>query len=100
LQKWRGVVDGFRPSDFPIMVGADPQPGGIRFPFAGRIKEVRCSTGVLYTDNFKPSRRLASDRNTLLLLHFDEGEGGVAYDCSGNNRHGMIRNAEWVAGNK
>jgi serine/threonine protein kinase len=92
---------GFRPSRFPIMIGADPNDRGVpQWFFPGRIKEVRYSKGALYLKTFTPPQRLVSSKNTLLLLHFDEGEGDIAYDSSGNRHHGLIRNATWVKTSK
>lgn len=40
----------------------------------------------------------ASDGHTLLLYHFDEGEGAVAKDSSGHGCDGEVRGAQWVDG--
>ena len=34
----------------------------------------------------------------VLEMKFDEGEGNIAYDSSGNNNHGTIYGARWVKG--
>ncbi len=65
-------------------------------PLDGLIDEVRISTGVRYTENFKPDSRFAADANTLAVYHFDEGTGEVLKDSSGNNHHGEIIGAKWV----
>ncbi len=38
------------------------------------------------------------DKNTMLLLSFDEGVGDTAQDLSGNENHGELNGAEWVEG--
>lgn len=38
------------------------------------------------------------DEHTMLLLSFDEGDGGTAEDLSGNGNHGELKGAEWVEG--
>lgn len=66
--------------------------------------EVRLSTTIRYTSNFTPSTSpFVSDEYTKLLLHFDEAgddarNSGIAFDASGNNNHGTITGAKYVAG--
>ncbi len=36
-----------------------------------------------------------SDRHTIALWHFNEGEGDSLYDSSGNRHHGQIKGALW-----
>ena len=67
------------------------------YPFSGDVDEVRVSSIERYRANFWPQPRLESDKNTLALYHFDEGDGDVIRDSSGNNRHGKITGAQWVA---
>ncbi|MBM3498877.1 MAG: LamG domain-containing protein, partial [Armatimonadetes bacterium] len=38
------------------------------------------------------------DEHTLLLYHFDEGEGDVARDMSGRGYDGRLRGPEWTTG--
>ncbi|MFC1714721.1 LamG domain-containing protein [Candidatus Poribacteria bacterium] len=38
------------------------------------------------------------DKNTMVLLSFDEGVGDTAQDLSGNENHGELNGAEWVEG--
>ncbi len=40
--------------------------------------------------------RFEADEHTLALYHFDEGEGDVLNDTSGNDHHGKIVGAKWV----
>jgi len=90
----------FGPSGFPLTIGASPSPneGGIDFPFAGLIDEVRVSKTVRYTEDFKPPASFNSDVDTLAVYHFDEGKGETLHDSSGNRHHGEIRGAKWVDG--
>jgi len=36
--------------------------------------------------------------DAVTYLSFDEGEGDIAYDLSGNENHGVIHNASWTEG--
>ena len=64
--------------------------------FTGTIDEVRISTSARYTEDFTPVDRFEADADTLALYHFDEGEGDVLTDSSGNGHHGKIVGAQWV----
>ena len=64
--------------------------------FRGTLDEVRISRGARYLINYTPTSRLEPDANTLALYHFDEGQGDVLNDSSGNNHHGKIVGAKWV----
>ncbi|MCA8989875.1 MAG: SUMF1/EgtB/PvdO family nonheme iron enzyme, partial [Planctomycetaceae bacterium] len=64
--------------------------------FRGRLDEVRISQVARYQQNFQPERRFEPDEQTLALYHFDEGEGDVLNDSSGNGHHGQIVGASWV----
>jgi serine/threonine protein kinase len=66
------------------------------FGFKGIIDEVRLSKVARYTDHYQPVPRLSTDEHTLALYHFDEGDGAVLHDSSGNNQHGTIHGAVWV----
>ena len=65
-------------------------------PFDGLIDEVRISKGVRYNENFTPAPRFEADADTLAVYHFDEGQGDILKDSSGNNHHGKIVGAKWV----
>lgn len=98
LQPTRGIVQGkHKPSGFPFVVGANP---GKHWQFSkffgGLIDEIRVSKTVKYIKNFVPKRRLTHEGDTLLLLHFDEGEGLVAFDSSASKHHGTITGGRWV----
>lgn len=69
-------------------------PGSDNFP--GLFDEVRISNIARYSDNFTPVRRFENDESTLALYHFDEGQGDVLKDASGNGYDGKIVGARWV----
>ena len=86
-----------------IVVTGDPfnvgwRPYGDHQPFSGTIDEVRVSSIVRYTKEFKvPTTAFVADNDTAILLHFDEGEGKVTKDISGNrNDCEIIGDPEWV----
>jgi tRNA A-37 threonylcarbamoyl transferase component Bud32 len=62
----------------------------------GRIEEVRVSSCARYDKNFTPAKRFEPDADTLALYHFDEGQGAILKDSSGNGHHGQITGAKWV----
>jgi serine/threonine protein kinase/formylglycine-generating enzyme required for sulfatase activity len=62
----------------------------------GRIDEVRISNTARYAGDFTPEARFEPDQHTLALYHFDEGQGDVLNDASGNRHHGKIVGATWV----
>lgn len=65
--------------------------------YQGQIDEVRISRGRRYTGKeFVPEKRFKTDKDTIALYHFDEGQGDVLKDSSGNNHHGKIHGATWV----
>jgi serine/threonine protein kinase/formylglycine-generating enzyme required for sulfatase activity len=65
--------------------------------FTGDIDEVRLSQVARYKAPFTPSDRFDSDPQTLLLYHFDEGQGNRLTDSSGKESHGRIVGAAWVS---
>lgn len=82
-------------SKFPFRIGAAANPRFHNF-FYGMIDEVRISNCVRYSGRFAPQERFLPDEHTMALYHFDEGEGNVLHDCSGNGHHGQIVGAKWV----
>ena len=64
--------------------------------FLGIIDEFRISKTARYDKDFTPVKRFETDENTLALYHFDEGNGDVLKDSSGNGHHGTIVAAKWV----
>jgi len=67
----------------------------IRGFFDGTIDEVRISDTPRHTKDFTPRQRFEPDEHTLALYHFDEGEGDMLKDSSGNGHHGKIHGATW-----
>lgn len=84
--------DQFRPLSF---LGVEQIRDPVN-PFAGIISEVRISNIARYTEDFLPEKHFESDQHTLALYHFDEGEGNVLKDSSGNKHDGKIVGARWV----
>ena len=69
--------------------------------FSGWLDQVHISKAARYQDEFTPPRRFEPDENTIVLYHFDEGEGTIAHDASGNGNDGKIYDCCWVqAGNE
>jgi hypothetical protein len=90
----RTPAPDIRPSTYANMrLGADHM-GENRF--LGRMNEVRISKVARYDADFTPAKRWERDADTLALYHFDEGEGAVLNDSSGNGHHGEITGAKWV----
>lgn len=59
--------------------------------FRGMIDEVRISVVERYTESFeKPTDPYEADQFTLALWHFDEGEGEIAEDVTGNGFTGFL----------
>jgi serine/threonine protein kinase/formylglycine-generating enzyme required for sulfatase activity len=83
-------------SSIPFSIGAYMPENTASSFFSGLIDEVRISKSARYSDNFPPPARHDADEQTLALYHFDEGQGDVLVDSSGNNHHGKIVGAKWV----
>lgn len=60
------------------------------------FSELRVSNTARYTADFKPQYRYEPDKHTVALYHFDEGEGTVLSDASGNEHHGSIIGGTWI----
>ena len=67
-----------------------------QFPDSGVMDEFRLSKVARYTDDFRPPQRFEADAHTVVLYHFDEGQGDVLKDSSGNNHHGKIVGGKWT----
>lgn len=63
----------------------------------GTFYGLRVSSTARYQQDFIPSESLAADDNTIALYNFNEGTGPTLKDSSGNNHHGTIVGAKWVA---
>ncbi len=71
-------------------------PFSLGFEFTGEVSEVRFSKVARYNKDFTPQPRFEADADTVGLYHFDEGQGEVLKDSSGNQNHGQINGATWV----
>ncbi len=58
--------------------------------FSGVVDEVRFSRGVRYSKDFTPLVRFEPDKDTLVLLHCDEGRDKWVRDASGHGNDGRI----------
>lgn len=92
------TINPHKASILDFMVGADPNAQNKPHQFfKGTIDEVRISKVARYQEDFTPSKdKFISDPSTLVLYHFDEGEGEVAKDASDNKHDGEVRGAKWV----
>lgn len=81
------------------LIGAHWDRGEPRTFLKGRLRELRISGVVRYSNDFTPpvlSARFHPDSETLALYHFDEGEGTTLHDSSWNSNHGIIHGAVWA----
>lgn len=70
-------------NQLPLYVGADPDGNGNpNREFAGKLDEVRISTGARYVSEFEPTEKHQTDDQTLLLLHCDKAVGPFLRDDS------------------
>jgi hypothetical protein len=61
------------------------------------IDEVRISRGRRYSTDFSPERRFEVEYGTVALWHFDEGNGTVVRDSSGNGHHlALVGGCNWI----
>jgi len=60
------------------------------------IAAARFSRVPRYEQDFVPPVRFATDQDTVALYDFDQGQGNVLKDLSGNNHHAEITGATWV----
>lgn len=97
-QRWiRDDSDGERMH--PIRAGDGTWLGSSRFgddQLHGVVSEVRVSNTARYFEDYALPDRLEADKDTLALYRFDEGQGYVLRDSSGNGHHGLIVGAKWV----
>lgn len=98
LQPTRALVKTrHNASGMPFAVGANPESrGAFSEFFCGFVDEIRVCNAARYTQNFRPPRRLPNDGSTILLLHFDEGEGWTAWDFSAEGDHCTITGGQWI----
>ncbi len=92
----RTPAQNVKPSNVPLTLGGNWNASDKGSRFFGRMNEVRISKVARYDSDFTPNKRFEPDNDTLALYHFDEGEGTVLKDSSGNGHHGKIVGATWV----
>ena len=84
----------------PMFLGADPD--NLAFTdvaqgyLHGRLRQVRISRGVEYTDSFSSPERLEKTPDTIGLYDFTIDTGRYAIDRSGHGNHGIIIGAKFV----
>ncbi|MCU0873818.1 MAG: SUMF1/EgtB/PvdO family nonheme iron enzyme, partial [Pirellulaceae bacterium] len=85
------------PSPLSLLIGAQRHPVfAFREYFHGIVDEVRISRTARYTGEFSPTPRFEPDPDTMALYHFDEADGDLVYDASGNGHHGILVGARRV----
>lgn len=97
----------FAPSIFPLLVGADPAQRSAAQPmtpqnfFEGAIEAVRISNVARYTqDSFTPPPKFILDRNTQLLLEFNQGKGDTVPNAAAAKHQAKIVDAQWMERSK
>jgi len=90
-----GRLVGQKPSHGQKFAAARSAPK-MGLNFIGTIDEVRISKVPRYAAEFQPPRRHEADADTLALYRFDEGQGTVLHDSSGNEFHGWLVGTDWV----
>lgn len=87
---------GWYSSGFTIGAASFGDRGGSMALVKAIIDEVRVSRTARYDDDYVPEPLLKGDEHTMALYHFDEGQGAVLKDASGNGHDGAIHGATWV----
>jgi hypothetical protein len=77
-------------------IGREDVGGKTSRYFRGKIYAMRISTGAKYQRDFTPPTTFQAEADTLALYQFDEGQGDVLSDSSGNKHHGKIYGATWI----
>lgn len=85
-----------KPSILPLSLGGNSHGSDKGSRFSGWMNEVHISKVARYDADFTPDKRFKPDSDTIALYHFDEGNGPVLRDSSGNGHHGQIDGAQWV----
>ncbi|MEJ2550273.1 MAG: SpoIID/LytB domain-containing protein [Anaerolineales bacterium] len=66
-----------------LVIGAEKFDQSTRLDFDGWLDEMRFSSVVRYTENFTPPNApYTTDADTVIIFHFDEGEGDDVHDFS------------------
>ena len=90
------IAEPVPPTNFDLHIGSmRPAPCPNCYHWDGFIDEVRVSSTTRYTEQFEPIAQLIPDDDTLALWDFNEGQGGIAHDISGNGHDGLISGATW-----
>jgi hypothetical protein len=80
------------------MIGSQMYADDKSYHFSGgTFYGLRVSSEAPYQQDFVPSESFTADEKTIALYNFDEGQGPTLKDSSGNNHHGKIVGARWVA---
>jgi serine/threonine protein kinase len=80
------------------MIGSQMYADDKSYHFSGgTFYGLRVSSEARYQQDFVPSESFTADDKTIALYNFDEGQGPTLKDSSGNNHHGKIVGARWVA---
>jgi uncharacterized protein (TIGR03067 family) len=64
--------------------------------FVGEFRAFRLSASARYDKDFSPPISFERDAKTAALFRFDEGEGDVLRDWSGNAYHGAVAAPHWL----
>ena len=78
-----------------LLIGAHHYRQGLNFG-SGLIDQLRISSSAKYADDFSPRRLLSADSETALLYLFNEGDGKIVNDYSGNGHDGSVVGATWT----
>jgi serine/threonine protein kinase len=98
LESSRSIIDvRLAANSNPLTIGSASSVWPER-ELAGMIRGVHISRTVRYVQDFSPEARFKPDPDTIALYHFDEGQGDVLKDSSGNGHHGKIVGAKWMNG--
>lgn len=105
-QELRLFVNGHQVGQAPVLEpiprGLEPaRLGGTKArkeakPFDGLFHEFRFSKTVRYDKDFTPLERMVADKDAFIFYDFQEGDGDLLHDRSGNGHHGKIMGAKWV----
>ncbi len=106
----RLYIDGERDGSSRFLTGTPRSNGelltigtgddsGVSRRLSGAVDEIRISSRSRYGPwgGFTPERHLAADRDTTLLLRFDEGSGRTTIDASRSELVGLVNGCSWEA---
>ncbi len=91
----------FTADEAPLQIGGD-EPFAEGHFFDGKIDEVRVYNRALDAEEVRADKKTAiqtpPSEAPIAAYSFDDGEGSVAHDASGNGNEGEIEGAEWTTG--